>query len=100
MERETVLGSAHPTSPSGLEREATHKIALDAKEQGDLDRMFAAYEATVNDRAESENALLRTAALLSDKPAKVCPIEAIRDVALAAIQLSCDIAIHVRSVED
>lgn len=94
LSAETVVGSSHTDSQKGQERRDAHRAALDAQEKGDLDGMFAAYRTAVEERAETEEIWLRTMALFrkGDRP-EISPIEAIRDVALAAIQLAKDVAL-------
>lgn len=94
LSTETVVGSADNDSQQGQKRRDAHKVALDAKERGDLDGIFAAYRTAVEERAEAEDMWLRTLVMLRKKDSlETSPIEAIRDVALAAIQLAEKVAL-------
>lgn len=92
----SVIGSAQQASVAANERKAVHASALAGLEAADSKAVFAAYESAVKDRADLEEALLRTCTLLSNKPTELLlesPIRAIRDIALAAIQLARDVAL-------
>ncbi len=87
---ETVAGECGIKSKTGTERIATHDIALDAKDKGDLDRMFWSYQNAVKSRAKMEKLMFDAMGIMGDKEVDfhASPIEAIRDVALAVIGLA------------
>jgi hypothetical protein len=101
---ETVVGECDVNSAKGQERRDTHRAALDAYEKGELDGMFAAYRAAVEQRAKAEKMWLEGIAAVASTEANhladqlhataASPTEAIRDVALAAIQLAEKVALR------
>ena len=97
IDEKTIFGIADAKSQQGKTRAEVHRKAVGAKGTADLAQLFSAYENAVEDRAEIENALHVTNKLLLEKH-KVTPeqtaIEAIRDVALAAIELAKSISMN------
>ena len=98
MEKETkVLGSAHPDSERGKARSKVNSEAKDALEKLEVEHIFKCYEAAVEDRFEMEHSLMRvvTSALevnkapqISSIPQNKDAISAMKDVAVAAIELA------------
>ena len=95
-----VVGECDTDSKIGQKRRETHRLALNAGEAGDAAAMFAAYRIAVEDRAHVEEMWGRTLrAMMKDPSAAVPstgPVEAIRDVALAAIKLAADVALNAQ----
>ncbi|GAF73204.1 unnamed protein product [marine sediment metagenome] len=103
LDTKTVVGECDENSKKGQARRDTHRAALDAQEKGELDGMFAAYRTAVEQRAEAESLWLKALSALGDVSTKELtqanPVEAIRDVALAAIQLAKDVALSNQAEE-
>lgn len=99
MAESTVLGQAEHNSPAGQKRRDTHKLACDAKAKADIAGLFAAYRQSVEERAEFEEMWIKTACVLTDKDRRprLEPVEAMRDVAIAAIDLARDVAMGDRN---
>ena len=92
VDEKTMLGMAEAESPQGKDRTEVHRKALGAKESADLEQLFSAYETAVTDRAAIEQSWCVMSKMLFEKGRGPSPeqtaINAIRDVALAAIELA------------
>lgn len=108
MKEETVIGVSQPNSPSANERMASFSKAKDARDAVNIEALYAAYEEAVTDRSKMEKTLMDVVGIglrnpaeikLSDIPYKNDAVAAIRDVALAAINLARDVALKGQSQE-
>lgn len=90
----SVIGECGAKSKAAKERIATHDMAMDAKEHANLDCMFRCYQDAVKSRAKMEKLMFDAMGIMSDKEVDfhASPVEAIRDIALAAISLAEKVA--------
>lgn len=97
MNTEKVVGIAGTSSGKGKDRMKQHEMAIAAKNAGELAGVYEAYEKAVEDRAEVEEALMKVVHLGNGDYRQTInsgePIRAIRDVALAAIELAKQVAL-------
>ena len=95
LSTKTVIGEAEANSTMGQQRRDEHETALEAREKGDLEKLFAAYRGAVESRAQAEEMWIHGVSALMEKPelSQASAIGAIRDVALAAIQLAKKVAL-------
>ena len=97
LSRDVVLGQCESGSSKGQERIVNHTKALDAKDKADLDGMFVAYQAAVEDRSKIEEMWMQAYGMTQQKNKSTIDgthVTAIRDVALAAIELARDVAVN------
>lgn len=104
LNNKQILGASHELSENGKQRLATFQNATTAREAADIESLYAAYEQTVIDRTKLEQLLLESMGMVMKKPLEVGGshgdgITAVRDVALAAINLARDVALKGQSQE-
>lgn len=96
LSKDTIIAEAQVGSAGARGRLDVHSRVLEAKEQGDVERLYAGYREAVEDRAKLESALMRSFSLMAEHDTNRLPnesgIAAIRDVALAAISLAHAVA--------
>ena len=100
LSEEQVVGLCQPDSPAGQRRRDIHKKACNAKDAVDVESMFAAYREAIEERGEYEEMWAKASLCVSKTPLPERPTEAIKEVALAAIQLARDVALGKRAEED
>ncbi|MFN0038207.1 MAG: hypothetical protein ACKVP2_01670 [Burkholderiales bacterium] len=94
MNTDRIEGIAKGTV-GGAKRIANHQLAESGRDSGNIAAVFEAYEKTVEDRAKAEEALTEVLKIklgTSNHIESQEPIRAIRDVALAAIDLARSVA--------
>lgn len=96
MDRKKLLGAAHPDSPVGKKILEAQTAAESAREKMDVEALYSAYEKAIEQRAEMEEVLLGAVGIWAGKgdalPNDMHAVKAMRDVALAAIELAKEVS--------
>lgn len=104
--KDKVLGIFDPESPKGRKRKTIQEEAEDALEKEDVEALFSLYGQAIDERSETEAGLLRALSALigsgSDDPVlgqDTYAVRAMRDVAMAAIDLAKSIGVKQQEGE-
>lgn len=97
MNKEKIIGISEEGSKSANERFENYNEAKTALEKGQVEALFASYEKAIEDRAKVEESLMRAIGLIggdkamqvgNEKPDGLNAVNAMKEVALAAIDLA------------